>query len=518
MKLALRGKGELGFINDTCIKRKYKGDMEELWDKCDAIVLSWIGSTVSSELIPSIMYASSAKQIREEFQERFDKSNLTRIYHLFSEIFNLKQVNEAYAIIVQEESKRSLGVVDVHREPLTMLADNTQGYRYNKPVQGPACGECVGDIGESSGSHHKGGGLFTPQQYQEVLNKLGESSPTNYVTNMIGISSILSNAVTYKWIVDSGASHHITHYKELLTTLRSLGTHQSNKVQIPNGDKSHIAHAGNATILGLFNGKVMGIGRERDGLHILQDSDPINVPTTSSSLVTNNTDGHLWLKFPVSDSKTNACFQLVHLDLWGPYKNSTYDKKQLFVTMQNGTVESKHKHILEVARALRFQSAIFICFWGDCVRTAIYLINKFPSPVLGGKSPCEMLFGKISKLDHLRVFGCLCYASKLPRGDKFAERARKVVLVGYSEIQKGYRLYDLVSKVLFISRDVTFRELVFPFKHDVDNLKVEDMFLHSVPDSSKEPDITCSPQMDMQHEIHLKISPLLSFNPLMSHP
>ena len=62
--------------------------------------------------------------------------------------------------------------------------------------------------------------------------------------------------------------------------------------------------------------------------------------------------------------------------------------------------------------------------------------------MLNGKSPYEMLFKKQPKIDHLRVFGCLCFASIFPRGDKFQERARKAVMIGFCENQKGYRLYE----------------------------------------------------------------------------
>lgn len=64
--------------------------------------------------------------------------------------------------------------------------------------------------------------------------------------------------------------------------------------------------------------------------------------------------------------------------------------------------------------------------------------------------------------DHLRVIGSLCYAST-PRKptDKFCVRS---VMIGYPCCQKGYKLYDIDKRKIFVSRPgCCFQEEIFPF-------------------------------------------------------
>lgn len=74
---------------------------------------------------------------------------------------------------------------------------------------------------------------------------------------------------------------------------------------------------------------------------------------------------------------------------------------------QNGIVERKNNHLLEVARGLMFQSKVPTSYWGECILTATHLINMFPSRVLKGNTPHEVLYTQERAYESLRCFGCL---------------------------------------------------------------------------------------------------------------
>ena len=92
----------------------------------------------------------------------------------------------------------------------------------------------------------------------------------------------------------------------------------------------------------------------------------------------------------------------------GPMKNFYGEQEIIHETssvdtpQQNGRVERKHRHVLNVARALRFEAHLRLEFWGECVLTVAHLINRTPTQVLNGKTPYEALFGTKPSYEHLK--------------------------------------------------------------------------------------------------------------------
>ncbi|XP_019235589.1 PREDICTED: uncharacterized protein LOC109215923 [Nicotiana attenuata] len=442
-------------------------------------------------------------------------------------------VNEAYAIVTQEESQRTLGVTDTLKDPLTMLAG--KGYEFKPKRIGLICDHCgyKGHLKENcykivgyppdfkskkKGQNSRGktyvnsatseekhvpmiptqGNFFTEEQYKQLVNLLQKTTTDECCTNTAGIFTLMSNAGVsdQDWIVNSGATHHVTHCKNALNNLRKAD-HRADGVQLPTGSRAEITHTGDAVVLGnktiegvlyvpdfkfnilsvskltrklccsvgfypdfcifqgLYNGKVMGIGRENNGLYLIRE----NLSIAAISFLKEHGEttlrrlrlGHAStkamqhiseLKNKIQTGRGNNCetqfeatVKIVRSDngteFFNSQCNTLFDSLGIihqsscpYTPQQNGMVERKHRHILEVARALKFQSSIPKRFWGDC-------------------------------LELRRLFSL--------------------------DTQKGYRLYDLENRSIFVSRDVVFKEQSFPFEKDVDSDCTEGLFASQPP-------------------------------------
>lgn len=103
-------------------------------------------------------------------------------------------------------------------------------------------------------------------------------------------------------------------------------------------------------------------------------------------------------------------------------------------------------------------------------------MNRTLNSQLNGIFPYEILIQKSPEFNQLKVFGCLCFAKVVPHPtDKFALRSFKRVFVGYPFAKKEYRVIDLQTRHLFISRDVVFNKSIFPFK-DIHTPSIDQLY------------------------------------------
>lgn len=126
---------------------------------------------------------------------------------------------------------------------------------------------------------------------------------------------------------------------------------------------------------------------------------------------------------------------------------------------QNGLCERLNRTVVERAKCLLFEAKLEKRFWAEAVNSAVYLKNRSPASGLGEITPFEKWTGRKPDLSHIRVFGSpvMVHVPKSKR-QKWDKKAVKYILVGYPDNIKGYRLYNLETKQVTTSRDVTIME------------------------------------------------------------
>ena len=129
---------------------------------------------------------------------------------------------------------------------------------------------------------------------------------------------------------------------------------------------------------------------------------------------------------------------------------------------QNGTVERRHRHLVETGLTLLGKCKAPFQFWNYYFETFVYLINCMPTPVLAHRSSFDCLFQRSPDYHFLRTFRCLCFPFLRPYNNhKLDFRSSSCVFFGYSSSHLSYRCFDIASHRIYISRHVRFHEHVF---------------------------------------------------------
>lgn len=150
-------------------------------------------------------------------------------------------------------------------------------------------------------------------------------------------------------------------------------------------------------------------------------------------------------------------------------KGIKHQKTCPYTPQQNGKAERLNRTLLEITRSMLIEANLNDEFWAEAMNTAVYLLNRRPSSSINNKIPFELWYNKKLELKNLKVFGCICYVltPKLQR-NKLAPRSSERIFIGYDDDYKGYKVIDLETHRIYMSRDVVFNEEKFPVqeKHD----------------------------------------------------
>ncbi|UYV76125.1 hypothetical protein LAZ67_13002672 [Cordylochernes scorpioides] len=126
---------------------------------------------------------------------------------------------------------------------------------------------------------------------------------------------------------------------------------------------------------------------------------------------------------------------------------------------QNGIAERDNRTIVESARCLLHGRKMPLELWAEAVNTAVYLLNRCTTKVLGNTTPYEIWYKRKPSILHLKTFGCNAYVH-IPKDNrkKLDKKSIRTFFVGYTETNKNYRMWDPIARKIIISRDVIFTE------------------------------------------------------------
>ncbi|KAL8115181.1 hypothetical protein AgCh_021856 [Apium graveolens] len=169
---------------------------------------------------------------------------------------------------------------------------------------------------------------------------------------------------------------------------------------------------------------------------------------------------------------------------------------------QNGVVERKNRTLVEAARTMLEEAKLPTYFWAEAMQTACFtqnatLINKH------GKTPYEMVKKKKPNLKYFHVFGCKCFVLKthLEQLSKFDLKADEGIFVGYPLSTKAFRVYNLRTKVVMESINVSFDDKKITglkdfIDHDQLRFENEDSYSDTENPDSLSPDTANSDRLN----------------------
>ncbi|XP_028769507.1 uncharacterized protein LOC114726965 [Neltuma alba] len=439
IRLALQGKNKLGFIEGT-YTRTNEPHLKEQWNRCNAVVLSWLINSVDKEVANGISsitqgtvtvsaYLSKLKELWDEYallvplptcqcetaQEYIRIVEQQRLFQFLmglNDIFQqarsqillmspLPTLNQAYAMISQDEDQRLI----CSQQPYSPFdAAITRGRRSGR---GRGRGRSQDECSHCHRRGHKKEQCFELVGYPP--NFRGRKVQIGHLNRVVGEqtpqSSIPSN--------NSGNQTSITQqqYNKILQLLKSDG----NEDMIGTADyiEEHIS------------GNINALPSDLCKTHWILDS---------------GASCHVVSSLTLLDSAMVYSGPLRKIRLPNGDKITVTHTGTEILTGRSQVIGRIHSGLYLIGKILTLDNALMNLPSKDTRKETSQLWHYRL-----GHAPLEV----IRHIDKIK--------NEIPR-------AEVSIFMGYPPNQKGYLLYNLKTKTMFVSRHVNFVETKFPFK------------------------------------------------------
>ncbi|RVW98483.1 Retrovirus-related Pol polyprotein from transposon RE1 [Vitis vinifera] len=479
VRIFICGKGKEEYLTGAIVQPKEDDPRYRTWKLENSMVMSWLINSMTNDIGENFMYYGTTKEIWDAVRETYSNiDNTSAIFEIKSILQDLRQgdstVTEYFNILTRywqqldiyeelvwkcpEDGLLYKKVIEKDRIYKFLLGLNKNLDEQNREGRGYTAAAEEDTFGTSSNPRP-----FSKEQLealQKMFQQTLQSTGTTIGTASVAQKGIFSHALNVRqenhttWIVDSGASDHMT--GNLMVFHEYTPCHNNSSIRIADGTLSRA----------LNSGKRIGNAEVHAGLYLLRAEEIRRLPMKTACVVSNpstKTDnvvmlwhyqlGSRWFVTFVDDhtrvtwvflmkkksevkeifenfnnmvqTQFQAKIQVLRTDnareyyhnILGSYllENGIVHQSSCIDTPQkNGVAERKNRHLMEVARSLMIASNVPKQLWGEAVLTETYLINRMPSRILQFKTPCQILLAaypsaQIISSIPIKVFGCTAF-------------------------------------------------------------------------------------------------------------
>ncbi|GJW51846.1 peptidase family M48 protein [Tanacetum coccineum] len=243
VEIALSTKQKLGFIRGIVPRSPDDASLQEQWDTCNNLMISWLMNYVSESIAKSIMFIDTTHAIWLQLETRFALSNGSHKYKLNRETYDTMQsrklVSEYYTSMkyIWEE------LDSINELPRQLGVESTALYS-------------KGETKDKTTALVENGGhvVFTSKQFEQLLKSLPHFNQnvknTPEIQHPFGEGTVYCfscvNGVIEGWLIDTGVSDHMSPDNNDLDNVHVLKNKQV--INLPNGHTSVISKVGNVTL------------------------------------------------------------------------------------------------------------------------------------------------------------------------------------------------------------------------------------------------------------------------------
>ncbi|GJV39998.1 ribonuclease H-like domain-containing protein [Tanacetum coccineum] len=366
MKLALQARNKYSFVDGTCLKNAYSTSdvLSAQWDRCNAIVLTWIMNFVSQDVYIGLVYSDNAVDVWKELESTYDKVDGFVVFNfkqlsLHQQFMKLMQflmglddcyqpvksalltrgpllkVKDAYTTVPIEELHRGIpessSTTELKMSVISFAAkfannsrsnynnnnNSTRGSNNNNMNRGPnpnlVC-KNYGMVGHTIERCYEIIGY--PPRFKKVSNTIKQSgfNKQNFNAN-VDVKN--NDKQTFPSVPSTGANHDLT-----VSTVGMFDVIDATSLKIivghPNGTLATMSHVGNLKLFCmmflLF--LVIVLGHPSDQVLSVLQSD-LNITKNCSVPICEvcHRAKHNRDPFPLSDHKSKGLGELFHLDM-----------------------------------------------------------------------------------------------------------------------------------------------------------------------------------------------------------